>query len=118
MNPTLTMNFKCDRSLMISGVDVDVDVVIHRYIATAVVINKTRKNMLKDVVKILISEQKQYSDPITDFVVAVYSDFDLDRAQILLPQCMKVVETDFFLGQAGEDSHMAEQVKAVDCDMT
>lgn len=77
---------------------------ILRYIACAVIINKLRKNVLKDVVKILISEKDAYSDPITQFVTAVYSEFDFERAMELLPECNQVAATDFFLGD-----NMADQ---------
>jgi len=82
---------------------------ILRYIATAVVINKSqsRKNVLKDVVKILVSEEEEYSDPVTKFLVAIYSRFDFDKSRDLLKACKEVVETDFFM--AGEDGQMAKQ---------
>lgn len=84
---------------------------ILRYVATAVVINKVRRNMLKDVVKILISEQDVYSDPLTELVVAVYSEFDFEKAQKLLPLCQQVIQQDYLLGNITEDSQdsMAEQ---------
>lgn len=81
---------------------------ILRYVACAVIINKLRKNVLKDVVKILISEQQSYSDPITAFVVAVYSEFDFELAMKLLPECQQVVRQDFFLGNTDDSGESME----------
>lgn len=35
--------------------------------------------------RILVSEEYQYSDPVTDFVKAVYVDYDFARAQVRAP---------------------------------
>ena len=52
-----------------------------RYLAAAVITNKSRRSMLKDLVRILQNEQ--YSDPITEFLVCLFVDYDFEAAQQL-----------------------------------
>ena len=56
-----------------------------RYLAAAVITNKRRRSMLKDLVRILQNEQ--YSDPITEFLVCLFVDYDFEAAQQKLAQC-------------------------------
>ncbi|KAG0270153.1 eukaryotic translation initiation factor 3 subunit E [Actinomortierella ambigua] len=76
---------------------------ILRYLTTAVITNKRRKNLLKELVKIIEQEAYQYRDPITEFVEALYVNFDFDLAQKKLAECGEVLENDFFLVAAQED---------------
>lgn len=76
---------------------------ILRYLATAVVTNKRRKNYLKDLVKIVQQESYQYRDPITEFVQALYVDFNFEAAQRKLAECEGVLAQDFFLVATYED---------------
>jgi len=66
-----------------------------RYLAAAVVVNKRRRVMLKDLVKILRNET--YSDPVTKFLVKLFVEYDFDGAQDELKKCDAVLENDFFL---------------------
>ena len=66
-----------------------------RYLAAAVITNKRRRSMLKDLVRILQNEQ--YSDPITEFLVCLFVDYDFEAAQQKLAQCDEVLANDFFL---------------------
>ena len=66
-----------------------------RYLAAAVITNKRRRSMLKDLVKILQNET--YSDPITEFLVCLFVDYDFESAQAKLQQCDAVLQNDFFL---------------------
>ncbi|KAG9292943.1 hypothetical protein G9A89_016305 [Geosiphon pyriformis] len=70
---------------------------ILRYLTTAVVTNKRRKNILKDLVKIIQQESYEYQDPITEFVESLYVKFDFEGAQLKLKQCDEVLQNDFFL---------------------
>jgi len=70
---------------------------ILRYLTTAVITNKRRRNVLKDLVKVLQQESYTYRDPITEFLEALYVNFDFDGAQVKLRECEKVLMTDFFL---------------------
>ena len=66
-----------------------------RYLAAAVIVNKRRRSMLKDLVRILQNET--YSDPITDFLTALFVEYDFDGAQAKLAACEEVLAKDFFL---------------------
>merc|ERR1712212_941973 len=69
-----------------------------RYLATAVVINKSsRRNVMLDLVKVIQEESYTYRDPITSFIEDLYVKFDFDSAQQKLRECEAVVNTDFFL---------------------
>jgi translation initiation factor 3 subunit E len=63
----------------------------------AVVVNKRRRNVLKDLIRVIQQEQYEYSDPITDFLRCLFVDFDFDGAQEKLAQCEAVLDNDFFL---------------------
>jgi translation initiation factor 3 subunit E len=70
---------------------------ILRYLTTAVIINKRRRNVLKDLVKVIQQECYTYRDPITEFLEALYVNFDFEDAQRKLRECEKVLANDFFL---------------------
>ncbi|XP_071496444.1 eukaryotic translation initiation factor 3 subunit E-like [Diadema antillarum] len=71
---------------------------ILRYLTTAVITNKTRRRqVLKDLVKVIQQESYTYRDPITEFVECLYVNFDFDGAQQKLRECEKVLVNDFFL---------------------
>lgn len=68
-----------------------------RYLTVAVVVNKRRRNVLKDLIRVIQQEQYEYVDPITGFVKCLFVDFDFDGAQEQLAECESVLENDFFL---------------------
>jgi len=70
---------------------------ILRYLTTAVITNKRRKNVLKDLVRVLQQESYTYRDPITEFIEDLYVHFDFEAAQEKLRLCEKVLVNDFFL---------------------
>eukprot|EP00918_Siedleckia_nematoides_P057548 GHVU01125524.1.p1 GENE.GHVU01125524.1~~GHVU01125524.1.p1 ORF type:complete len:446 (-),score=57.63 GHVU01125524.1:215-1528(-) len=70
---------------------------ILRYLTTAVITNKRRKNVLKDLVKVIQQESYTYRDPITEFLECLYVNFDFDSAQQKLRECETVLVHDFFL---------------------
>jgi len=51
---------------------------ILRYLTTAVITNKKRRGVLKDLVKIIQQESYTYRDPITEFLECLYVKFDFD----------------------------------------
>lgn len=83
---------------------------ILRYLAAAVITNRGRanKNMsmyqrqLKDLVRVVRQEGYEYRDPITDFVKALYVDFDFEEAQKKLGEAEEVLRSDFFLVAAAD----------------
>lgn len=70
---------------------------ILRYLTTAVITNKRRKNVLKDLVRVIQQESYAYQDPITEFLQDLYVNFDFDKAQLKLRECEAVLRNDFFL---------------------
>lgn len=70
---------------------------ILRYLTTAVITNKRRRNVLKDLVKVIQQESYTYRDPITEFLEALYVNFDFEGAQVKLRECEQVLVNDFFL---------------------
>ncbi|KAI4904056.1 hypothetical protein NFI96_033878 [Prochilodus magdalenae] len=97
---------------------------ILRYLTTAVITNKDvrkRRQVLKDLVKVIQQESYTYKDPITEFVECLYVNFDFDSAQKKLRECEsadtdqgnnacysvlfdnKVLVNDFFLVACLED---------------
>lgn len=68
-----------------------------RYLAAAVVINKRRRNVLKDLVRVIQQEAYEYSDPITEFLQCLFVNYDFDGAQHKLVECEALIDNDFFL---------------------
>ncbi|ELT88021.1 hypothetical protein CAPTEDRAFT_159549 [Capitella teleta] len=68
-----------------------------RYLTTAVITNKRRRTVLKDLVKVIQQESYTYKDPITEFLECLYVHFDFDGAQQKLRECETVLVNDFFL---------------------
>ncbi|KAL9105742.1 MAG: hypothetical protein Q9227_009130 [Pyrenula ochraceoflavens] len=83
---------------------------ILRYLAASVITNRARsKNIssayqkqLKDLIRIVAQEQYEYNDPITEFIKALYLDFDFEEAQTKLVEAEAVLKGDFFLASATE----------------
>ncbi|KAG2641166.1 hypothetical protein PVAP13_2KG165800 [Panicum virgatum] len=76
-----------------------------RYLATAVVVNKRRRNMLKELIKVIQQEQHSYKDPITEFLECLYVNYDFDGAQQKLMECEQVILNDPFLGKRIEEGN-------------
>jgi translation initiation factor 3 subunit E len=84
-----------------------------RYLTAAVLINRKSlsrasstnysKNVMKDLAKILVTEQPNYSDPVTQFLLAVYTEFDFKRAHLALRECETLLTNDFFLGYSTDE---------------
>lgn len=68
-----------------------------RYVAVAVVVNKKKRSMLKELIRAIQQESYEYSDPITQFLECVFVHYDFDLAQIKLKECEEVLDSDFFL---------------------
>ena len=80
-----------------------------RYLTAAVITNRSRtKNtgqyakQLKDLVRIVRQEGYEYTDPVTDFVRALYIDFDFEEAQKRLTEAEAILQSDFFLASNTE----------------
>ncbi|KAI8467299.1 MAG: eukaryotic initiation factor [Monoraphidium minutum] len=68
-----------------------------RYVAAAVVVNKRRRNVLKDLIRLIQTESYEYSDPITQFLECLFVHYDFDGAQKKLAECEAVIDADYFL---------------------
>jgi translation initiation factor 3 subunit E len=82
---------------------------ILRYLAAAVITNRSRtrntgqyQKQLKDLVRVVKQENYEYNDPVTDFIKALYIDFDFEEAQKKLGEAEEVLKGDFFLSSAAE----------------
>lgn len=77
---------------------------ILRYLCAAVIINKSsRRNVMKDLVKVIQEESYTYQDPITSFIEDLYVKFDFSGAQQKLRECETVLVNDFFLFSCLDD---------------
>lgn len=82
---------------------------IIRYIAAAVISVHTKgrnstvnQRRLKDLVRVVSQELYEYQDPITDFVRALYIDYDFAEAQSKLHEAEIILSNDFFLSNLSE----------------
>lgn len=83
---------------------------ILRYLTAAVITNRSRahknsslyQKQLKDLIRIVRQEGYEYHDPITEFVKALYIDFDFQEAQKKLVEAEDVLRSDFFLVAAAD----------------
>lgn len=80
---------------------------ILRYLAAAVITNRSRMNnshnyqkQLKDLIRVVKQEVYEYQDPVTEFVKALYVDFDFEGAQKKLSEAEAILRGDFFLGSS------------------
>jgi translation initiation factor 3 subunit E len=76
---------------------------ILRYLTTAVLCNKKRRSVLKELIRAIQQESNVYRDPVTEFMECLYINFDFDTAQLKLRECEKVLSNDFFLMSSLEE---------------
>lgn len=74
-----------------------------RYLCVAVVINKRKRNVLKELIKVIQQEAYEYTDPTTQFLECLFVNYDFDGAQQKLVECDAVIENDFFLTACKEE---------------
>merc|ERR1719453_1389566 len=72
---------------------------LFRYVGACLILHKKWKHLVKDTVWIIHHESASYSDPVTRFLLALYTDMDFDEAQKELQQCALIAKGDFFLHQ-------------------
>jgi translation initiation factor 3 subunit E len=80
---------------------------ILRYLAAAVITNRSRtgnshnyQKQLKDLVRVVKQEVYEYQDPVTEFVKALYVDFDFEGAQRKLSEAEAILRGDFFMSSS------------------
>jgi PCI domain len=57
--------------------------------------NAETRRLIRNLVNVI--QDCEYTDPIVEFVKCLCIKFDFDSAQLILPDCEKVLMTDFFL---------------------
>lgn len=82
---------------------------IIRYLTAAVVsmntgrgYNANFQRRLKDLVRVVGQEQYEYQDPLTEFIRALYIDYDFEEAQAKLLEAEVILSNDFFLASIAE----------------
>lgn len=74
-----------------------------RYYCIGLILTPSRrKHGLKDVLQEISLLSYQYSDPITQFLEALFDTFDFELAEAKLIECQKLIQTDFFLQVHGD----------------
>lgn len=68
-----------------------------RYLSAGVILHKRRRNLIKDLLRILRVDDKTYRDPIIEFVECLFVNYDFESAQAKLRECEVVLASDFFL---------------------
>ncbi|KAF9004664.1 eIF3 subunit 6 N terminal domain-containing protein [Cyathus striatus] len=90
---------------------------ILRYLASAAILSRKAsasssasapvssrvRNAIREVVKVIQTEEYQYQDPITSFLKELYVEFDFEAAQKQLAKAEEVVGNDFFLVEYREE---------------
>eukprot|EP00667_Euglena_gracilis_P011898 EG_transcript_12177 len=74
-----------------------------RYLTCACITNKKKRNQLKELVRVIDQEAATYSDPVTEFVHALFVNYDFELAQEKLANCEAVLVNDFFLVSCHEE---------------
>jgi translation initiation factor 3 subunit E len=89
---------------------------ILRYLTAAVITNRNRttaatatnrntssyQKQLKDLIRVIKQENYEYSDPVTDFIKALYVEFDFEEAQKRLLEAEEILRADFFLAATAD----------------
>ncbi|GMG17258.1 unnamed protein product [Phytophthora fragariaefolia] len=77
-----------------------------RYLCAGVILHKRRRNLIKDLLRVLRVDDKGYHDPIVDFVECLFVNFDFESAQEKLRECEVVLASDFFLYEKNSTDFM------------
>ncbi|KIM73513.1 hypothetical protein PILCRDRAFT_829097 [Piloderma croceum F 1598] len=86
---------------------------ILRYLATAAILSRKTstaggagsrvRHSIREIVKVIQTEEYQYQDSVTNFLKELYVEFDFEAAQRELTLAERVVADDFFLGEFREE---------------
>ncbi|KAJ3452155.1 eukaryotic translation initiation factor 3 subunit e [Anaeramoeba flamelloides] len=68
-----------------------------RYLVISTFLHSKRKNYTRDLARLIKQQRPYYSDPITEVVYQIYITSDLEKAQEMYEQAIKVMTGDFFL---------------------
>jgi len=70
---------------------------LFRYVGACLILQKRLKNLVRDTIWIIHHESGSYSDPVTRFLLALYTEMDFDEAQRELQKCELACKGDPFL---------------------
>lgn len=77
---------------------------ILRYLVAAVVSSSSKSHnsssfqkRLKDIIRVVGQELYEYHDPLTDFIKALYIDYNFEEASAKLNEASVIIKADFFL---------------------
>lgn len=85
-----------------------------RYLAAAAILNRKRRSFLKRITKIIEQEAYNYSDEFTQFLVAIVSESDFEKANKLIRGLAAQAEDDFFLAEHKDELVNAAQMMVFD----
>ena len=68
-----------------------------RYLCAAALVNKRRRNVLKDLVRLVDAEAYEYGDAVTEFLRCLFVAHDFEGAQERLAAADALLAGDFFL---------------------
>jgi translation initiation factor 3 subunit E len=68
-----------------------------RYYVSAVILSPRRKFLIKDCLNSINNLSYLYTDPVLQFVQALYDQYDFDAAHLKLKECVVLMNNDFFL---------------------
>ncbi|KAH9480893.1 Eukaryotic translation initiation factor 3 subunit E [Psilocybe cubensis] len=71
--------------------------------AAATPLSSRVRHAIREVVKVIQTEEYQYNDPVTSFLKELYIEFDFEAAQRELTLAEEVVGNDFFLNEFKEE---------------
>jgi len=79
---------------------------ILRYITAVVVTSDKKKDVMKQLVRLIQQEAYNYHDPMTEFIECLYIHYDFEKAQQKLRECEQVLANDFFLCGLQQETFM------------
>ncbi|CDW72405.1 UNKNOWN [Stylonychia lemnae] len=68
-----------------------------RYLVASLLLKREVDELLETALPIILQEKDQYSDVFTEFIEALYEDFDFDRAQSLVQKIAEEAQNDLLL---------------------
>lgn len=84
-----------------------------RYLAAAVVVNKRRRNVMKDLIRVIEQESYEYSDPITQFLECLFVRYDFEGAQVLIPYVRECILKPYLLLDAYASANPSERLPSI-----
>ena len=74
-----------------------------RYFIASLLLNRNVDDLLETVLPIIIQEKDNYSDVFTQYLEALYEDYDFERAQKLVKEMFAAAQDDILLKQYAGD---------------